>query len=184
MAMSTEAFASGVTPKMAAHYAQLKKQKEMQALAAQVDSVQLEKRNTAPSEEDLCARFGIREMRPFQRQVLEHLGVLGSTAGAGPDTRSNILCVQPTGAGKSVCFQAAAAVLEGCTLIVSPLLSLMFDQVESMAESGIRAATLNSMQTVVEREEVMRMLAACWVGRVAAAHAWRPPPVTSIARPP
>ena len=71
-----------------------------------------------------------------------------------------VLCVQPTGAGKSMCFQAAAAVLEGCTLIVSPLLSLMFDQVESMGDSGVRAATLNSMLSSAEREEVMRSLAA------------------------
>ena len=71
-----------------------------------------------------------------------------------------VLCVQPTGAGKSMCFQAAAAVLEGCTLIVSPLLSLMFDQVESMGESGVRAATLNSMLSSAEREQVMRSLAA------------------------
>ena len=210
MAMSTEAFASGVTPKMAAHYAQLKKQKEMQGLAEQMDTVQLQKRNSPVSEEDLCGRFGVRELRPFQRDVLQQLGVLGSTDATGsrppaahpparpparthartrvraharlsspfslhlsahfllarpsapcrPDARSDVLCVQPTGAGKSVCFQAAAAVLEGCTLIVSPLLSLMFDQVESMSESGIRAATLNSMQSTAEREEVMRSLAA------------------------
>jgi hypothetical protein len=189
MAMSTGAFASGVTPKMAAHHAQLQKQKEMQGLA-QMDTVQLQKRNSPVSEEDLCGRFGVRELRPFQRDVLLQLGVLGSTDAARsarpparppsplslhlsarfflaspsapcrPDARSDVLCVQPTGAGKSVCFQAAAAVLEGCTLIVSPLLSLMFDQVESMSESGIRAATLNSMQSAAEREEVMRSLAA------------------------
>jgi RecQ family ATP-dependent DNA helicase len=160
MAMSTEAFASGVTPKMAAHYAQLKKQKEMQGLSEQMDTVQLQKRNSPVSEENICGRFGVRELRPFQRDVLQQLGVLGSTDAAGPDTRSDVLCVQPTGAGKSVCFQAAAAILEGCTLIVSPLLSLMFDQVESMTESGIRAATLNSMQSAAEREAVMRSLAA------------------------
>merc|ERR1740130_2134911 len=111
MAMSTEAFASGMTPKMAAHYAQLKKQKDMQRLEEPLDTLQLEKRASPMSEEDLCRTFGVQEMRPFQRQVLEHLGVLGSSAAAGPGVRSDVLCVQPTGAGKSVCFQAAAAVL-------------------------------------------------------------------------
>ena len=83
MAMSTEAFASGVTPKMAAHYAQLKKQKEMQGLAEQMDTVQLQKRNSPVSEEELCGRFGVRELRPFQRDVLQQLGVLGSTDATG-----------------------------------------------------------------------------------------------------
>ena len=82
MAMSTEAFSSGLTPKMAAHYAQLKKQKEMQGLA-EMDTVELQKRNSPVSEEDLCGRFGVRELRPFQRDVLQHLGVLRSTDAAG-----------------------------------------------------------------------------------------------------
>ena len=77
MAMSTEAFSSGVTPKMAQHYLQLKKLKEMQG--AEMDTVELQKRNSPLSEEDLCGRFGVRELRPFQRDVLQQLGVLGST---------------------------------------------------------------------------------------------------------
>ena len=88
MAMSTEAFSSGVTPKMAQHYLQLKKQKEMQG--AEMDTVELQKRNSPLSEEDLCGRFGVRELRPFQRDVLQQLGVLGSTdtdaAGCCPAT--------------------------------------------------------------------------------------------------
>ena len=74
--------------------------------------------------------------------------------------RREVLGVQPTGAGKSVCFQAAGAMLDGTTLVVSPLLSLMFDQVASMRATGIRTATLNSMQSASERDVVMRELAA------------------------
>ena len=96
----------------------------------------------------------------LSRRASAHLLLARPSAPCRPDVRREVLCVQPTGAGKSMCFQAAAAVLEGCTLIVSPLLSLMFDQVESMSASGIRAATLNSMMATAEREEVMRSLAA------------------------
>ena len=118
------------------------------------------------SEKALCEEFGIPSLKPFQRDVLTHLGVLDvplpppTRAGSVSNGRREILGVQPTGAGKSLCFQGAAAVLEGTTIVVTPLLSLMFDQVNSLSTSSIRVATLNSMQTAAERAAVMRMLSA------------------------
>lgn len=154
-AMCTSATAAA-NQKLALHLAQLKAQREK---AAESQNINLEIATAAKprlSEADLCERLGISAMRPFQQRVLEHLGVLpGGTGGA----RCEVLSVQPTGAGKSVCFQAAGAAFEGTTLVVSPLLSLMFDQVASMSATGIRTATLNSMQSTTEREAVMATLA-------------------------
>ena len=94
--------------------------------------------------------------------MLDHLGVFGDATAAPPGEsgRREVLGVQPTGAGKSVCFQAAAIAFEGTTLVVSPLLSLMFDQVASLSASGLRTATLNSMQSSAQRAEVMTALGA------------------------
>lgn len=59
----------------------------------------------------------------------------------------DVMAVMPTGAGKSVCYQIPALVLEGVTLVVSPLISLMRDQVFSLLQNGVRAAYLNSSLT-------------------------------------
>ena len=137
--------------KLALHLAQLQASREARK------NLPTAKLEVVRSEAELCERLGIAAMRPFQRQVLKHLGVLDGGGGTG-DERRDVLSVQPTGAGKSVCFQAAGAALEGTTLVVSPLLSLMFDQVASLSASGIRTATLNSMQGIAERQAVMASL--------------------------
>src|SRR5688572_33460649 len=77
--------------------------------------------------------FGLDEFRPGQREVIEE--VL-----AGRD----VLCVMPTGAGKSLCYQLPAAIEKGLTIVVSPLISLMEDQVQQLRDEGIAAAVLNS----------------------------------------
>ena len=56
----------------------------------------------------------------------------------------DVMAVMPTGAGKSICYQIPALVLEGVTLVVSPLISLMRDQVFALLQNGVRAAYLNS----------------------------------------
>ena len=57
------------------------------------------------------------------------------------------LGIMPTGAGKSVCFQVPALMLDGVTLVISPLISLMKDQVNALTQSGVAAAYLNSSLT-------------------------------------
>jgi len=92
----------------------------------------------------LHGHYGFADFRPLQRRVVQ--SVL-----AGRDT----LAVLPTGGGKSICFQVPALVLGGLTVVVSPLLALMQDQVGALQQRGIAAGTLNSSLTPEEQEGVM-----------------------------
>ena len=83
--------------------------------------------------EQLQDLFGLDEFRPAQESVIQD--VL-----AGKD----VLCVMPTGAGKSLCFQFPAAVNGGLTMVVSPLISLMEDQVQQLRDENISAVCLTS----------------------------------------
>jgi ATP-dependent DNA helicase RecQ len=91
--------------------------------------------------------FGYDNLRPLQQRVIQ--SVL-----AGHDT----LGVLPTGGGKSLCFQIPALVTGGLTLVVSPLISLMQDQVEALARRGISAAFLNSTLSTSGTREVWQRL--------------------------
>src|SRR5207253_9058455 len=84
----------------------------------------------------LRERFGLGGFRPQQREAIEN--VL-----AGRDT----LVVMPTGGGKSLCYQLPATLLPGVTLVVSPLIALMKDQVDSLHRLGIPAVAINSTLT-------------------------------------
>ena len=86
--------------------------------------------------------FGLGRLRPGQAEVIR--SVL-----EGHDT----LAVMPTGAGKSLCYQLPALHLPGTTVIVSPLISLMKDQVDKLSEAGVEAAQVNSALTEGERRE-------------------------------
>jgi ATP-dependent DNA helicase RecQ len=100
----------------------------------------------------LYEHFGHVDFRPSQVPVVQ--SVL-----AQRDT----LAVLPTGGGKSVCFQVPALILGGLTLVVSPLIALMQDQVAAAVARGIPAASLHSGIAEAERERVWRMLEAGWL---------------------
>ena len=91
--------------------------------------------------------FGLERLRPGQAEVIR--SVLG-----GNDT----LAVMPTGAGKSLCYQLPALHLSGTTVIVSPLISLMKDQVDKLTGAGVRAAQVNSALTGSERREELERI--------------------------
>jgi ATP-dependent DNA helicase RecQ len=97
--------------------------------------------------------FGLTDFRPAQRGVIEALL-------AGRD----VLCVMPTGAGKSLCYQLPAAVSRSFALVVSPLISLMADQVQQLTEQSIPALMLNSAQSIDDRRDVLRRLHAGFQG--------------------
>ncbi len=103
--------------------------------------------------EQLQALFGLDEFRRAQKEVIED--VL-----AGRD----VLCVMPTGAGKSLCYQFPAAVQGGLTIVVSPLISLMEDQVQQLNDEGIHAAMLNSSLSPADRRKVMAEVEAGFEG--------------------
>jgi ATP-dependent DNA helicase RecQ len=101
--------------------------------------------STIDLERTLRERFGLAQFRPGQRAVIE--SVL-----QGRD----VLCVMPTGGGKSLCYQLPALLLGGLTLVVSPLIALMKDQVDALVERGVRATLLNS--TLDPAEQRARIL--------------------------
>ena len=93
--------------------------------------------------------WGYEQFRPLQKQAIE--SVL-----AGRDS----VVVMPTGGGKSLCFQAPALVLPGMAVVVSPLISLMKDQVDALTECGIAAARLDSSQNSYEQNNVFQRVLA------------------------
>ncbi len=96
----------------------------------------------------LHGHYGFADFRPLQRRVVQ--SVL-----AGRDT----LAVLPTGGGKSICFQVPGLVLGGLTVVISPLLALMQDQVGALVRRGVAAASLNSLQPTEEQAATLRRLA-------------------------
>ena len=97
----------------------------------------------------LLPRFGLSTFRPGQREVI-------STVLAGKDC----LCVMPTGGGKSLCYQLPALALDGLTLVVSPLIALMKDQVDQLLARGIPVTFINSTLPVEEQYDRLDRVAA------------------------
>lgn len=100
-------------------------------------------------EEVLKSLFGYDSFRQGQKAVIEHIL-------SGEDT----FAVMPTGAGKSVCYQVPAILLPGITLVISPLISLMQDQVNALNEIGVSAAFINSSLSESVFIETVRMARA------------------------
>lgn len=89
--------------------------------------------------------FGHDSYRAGQEQIVDSLL-------SGRD----VLCIMPTGAGKSICYQVPALIFEGVTIVVSPLISLMKDQVGSLVQSGVAAAYINSSLSANQYTKVLQ----------------------------
>lgn len=96
--------------------------------------------------------FGYSEFRAGQLEIIN-----------SATSNQDCLVIMPTGGGKSLCFQIPALLMPGLTIVVSPLISLMKDQVDSLQANGINAAYLNSSQT---RQESMAILNAMQFGEI------------------
>ena len=91
--------------------------------------------------------FGLETFRPKQKEIIE--SVL---------EKHNTLGVLPTGSGKSLCYQVPALMLDGTTIVISPLISLMQDQVNALQDKGINAQYINSNMSKKDQENVKRKL--------------------------
>ncbi len=104
--------------------------------------------------DDLLQRvFQLPHFRPHQREVIQDV----------VDGR-DVVCVMPTGAGKSLCFQLPALLLQGLTVVVSPLISLMADQVKQLRQLGVPVLFMNSSQSHEEQREVFSELKRGFAG--------------------
>lgn len=106
----------------------------------------------ATPEQVLKDNFGFKTFRSGQKEVISRV-INGE----------NVLAVMPTGGGKSLCYQIPALVKSGVTLVVSPLISLMKDQVDALRQNGIAAAAINS---TIPQEEVNPILRQAYEGQV------------------
>jgi ATP-dependent DNA helicase RecQ len=104
---------------------------------------------TISTHDILRAKFGFNAFRPGQSEVIDHL-LAGRSSAA----------VFPTGGGKSLCYQLPALVLPGLTLVVSPLIALMKDQIDRLKKRGIAADRLDSTLTADESRALMAALRA------------------------
>ncbi|MFN7449837.1 MAG: RecQ family ATP-dependent DNA helicase, partial [Pirellula sp.] len=93
-------------------------------------------------------KFGLSDFRKGQREVIDHLM-------AGNDC----LCVMPTGGGKSLCYQLPSALRSGLTIVVSPLIALMKDQVDTLVKKGISATLINSSLSQSEQNHRLERVA-------------------------
>lgn len=99
--------------------------------------------SSCPISETLESHFGFRAFLPGQKAIIEDIV-----------SKKSVIIVRPTGAGKSLCFQLPSLLMPGLSLVVSPLIALMNEQVEALCELGISAAFLNSGQSRSRQREV------------------------------
>jgi ATP-dependent DNA helicase RecQ len=97
--------------------------------------------------ETLKTIFGFQSFRPNQASIINNIL-----------NKQDVFAVMPTGGGKSLCYQLPAKILQGTTIVISPLISLMKDQVDAALENGLTAAFMNSSLNTQEMADVYRML--------------------------
>ena len=88
--------------------------------------------------------FGYDSFRSGQEEIIDAV-----------DTNKNVLAIMPTGGGKSLCYQLPAVMRQGITVVISPLIALMRDQVRALTQVGIAAAALNSQNTQQETADIL-----------------------------
>ena len=97
----------------------------------------------------LLSRFGLKSFRSGQQEVIDAVA-------SGAD----VMCVMPTGGGKSLCYQLPSLARAGTTIVVSPLIALMKDQVDTLKSLDIRAKLINSSLSTSQQNQVMSEMAA------------------------
>src|SRR4030081_1934037 len=100
--------------------------------------------NLVAAQEVLRSTFGFEDFRPGQGPIIE-------TVLAGAD----VLAIMPTGSGKSLCYQLPALLRDGLTVVVSPLIALMRNQVAQLRDYGVAAASLNSSNDAGENRRIL-----------------------------
>ncbi|MEP5155132.1 DEAD/DEAH box helicase, partial [Planktotalea sp.] len=93
--------------------------------------------------------FGFDAFRPGQREIVDAVA-----------DDANVLAIMPTGGGKSLCYQLPALMGDGLTVVISPLIALMRDQVSALKASGVEAGALTSGNTEEETNDVFSALDA------------------------
>ena len=91
--------------------------------------------------------FGFKEFRPGQREIIDAVAC-----------GENVLAIMPTGGGKSLCFQLPALLNDGLTVVISPLIALMRDQVRGLKAVGVAAGAITSGNTQEEVEQVFSQI--------------------------
>ena len=99
--------------------------------------------NKLIAQKALVDNFGYKEFRPMQLEIIESIY-----------NQQDVIVLMPTGGGKSICYQVPAITMEGTGVIVSPLISLMRDQVGGLKVNGIKAAYINSSQSFKEQRQI------------------------------
>src|SRR5690606_41835214 len=96
------------------------------------------------AQEALFKYFGYESFRPGQQEIIEHI-IAGK----------NVLAVLPTGAGKSLCYQIPALISDNFSIVISPLIALMKDQVDALNQKGEIASFINSTMSFAEIEDAV-----------------------------